>query len=442
MNLPSIFHIACSYWRHHTLPLRQRQFHESPWQQKQIRKHLDYVWNRSAFYQKRVDWRRRHDLSAYPIINKKIMMENLGSINTEGLDSTELLDFALEGERAKQQQKLFRGKFTVGLSTGTSGARGLFIASPAERASWVGCLLSRVLPQPLFKYPRTALFLRANSSLYEETKRSGIQFQYYDLSLPTEVHLAKLQTFQPHTLLAPASVLLELSEKVRCGEVHLAPCKVIAIAEVLTLDVRRQIERGFQQRVHQIYQATEGFLAHTCAKGILRLNEDMQYIEREWVDQEQGLFTPIITDFRRRTQPVIRYRLDDVLQLQDSNSADPHPFTSLQAIIGRQNDVIYWPSTNSRQRQMVHPDLLCRIIAIYANGTPHYCFKQQSSILSLHINDLSGQQVVAVKNAIIALALHLNAQAPAFRIEPFEPLARGHKVRHIINLSKTSDGIS
>lgn len=89
--------------------------------------------------------------------------------------------------------------------------------------------------------------------------------------------------------------------------------KIISVAEVLEDIDREFISTIFQQTVHQIYQCTEGFLATTCKHGTLHINEDLVHIEKEYLDQERGIFVPIITDFMRKTQPIIRYRLNDIL---------------------------------------------------------------------------------------------------------------------------------
>lgn len=39
-------------------------------------------------------------------------------------------------------------------------------------------------------------------------------------------------------------------------------------------------------------------------------------IEKEWLDETR--FVPIITDLMRTSQPIVRYRLDDVLVIDES----------------------------------------------------------------------------------------------------------------------------
>ena len=63
------------------------------------------------------------------------------------------------------------GNITVGLSSGTSGSRGIFLASNIERARWVACVLDRVIGFSL-KKRKVAFFLRANSNLYSAVQSS------------------------------------------------------------------------------------------------------------------------------------------------------------------------------------------------------------------------------------------------------------------------------
>ena len=52
--------------------------------------------------------------------------------------------------------------------------------------------------------------------------------------------------------------------------------------------------------------------------GTLHLNEDIVYIEREYLDDRR--FVPVVTDLERKAQPIIRYRLNDIL-VEERNPA-------------------------------------------------------------------------------------------------------------------------
>ena len=108
------------------------------------------------------------------------------------------------------------------------------------------------------------------------------------------------------------------------GLITICPKKIISVAEVLEDIDRDFISATFKQTVHQVYQCTEGFLATTCKQGTLHMNEDLVHIEKEYLDQEKGIFVPIITDFMRKTQPIIRYRLNDILIEKRRRAAVAH----------------------------------------------------------------------------------------------------------------------
>ncbi len=73
------------------------------------------------------------------------------------------------------------GRYSVGLSSGTSGRRGLFVVSPEEQNVWSGSMLAKMLPKSLFSGERVALFLRANNNLYESVNNRWISLRFYDL---------------------------------------------------------------------------------------------------------------------------------------------------------------------------------------------------------------------------------------------------------------------
>src|SRR5699024_2207014 len=104
----------------------------------------------------------------------------------------------------------------------------------------------------------------------------------------------------------------------------------------------------------------EGFLGCTCQHGTLHLNEDIVHIEKEWLDDNR--FIPIITDFTRQTQPIVRYRLDDILiQRKDPCPCGSH-FTAIKYIEGRCDDVLILPGKNG-QPVTLFADLCSRVIA-------------------------------------------------------------------------------
>ncbi|RUR11155.1 F390 synthetase-related protein [Legionella sp. km772] len=273
-------------------------------------------------------------LHEWPIINKSIMMEHFNELNTLGITKQQAFEVALRAEESRDFSPLIH-KVAVGLSSGTSGNRGLFLANPAERDAWAGTILAKALPQGLAANERIAFFLRANNNLYTTlNKGKKVQFYFFDLLVDFDEHIKKLNAIKPTILSAPASVLLLLAQQQE--RLTIQPKKIFSVAETLEKKDELIIAKAFNCRISQIYQATEGFLAISDKQtNRLTLNEEFLIIEKEWLDEKR--FVPIITDLARTSQPIIRYRLDDILVYSENS----HLFTELEAIEGRVGDICY-----------------------------------------------------------------------------------------------------
>ena len=172
---------------------------------------------------------------------------------------------------------------------------------------------------------------------------------------------AQLQAYRPSIIVAPAQVLRALALAQQQGRIDLQPKRVISAAEVLSDADRAIIETSFPE-LHQVYQATEGFLAVTCEHRRLHLNEEFLMVEQEWLDDTR--YVPIITDFTRSSQPIIRYRLDDVLHHDDAPCPCGRVTRVIKRIEGRLNDVLRLPKHGAPEQTVaLFADALERIIA-------------------------------------------------------------------------------
>lgn len=332
-------------------------------QQRRLQRFMATTLPRSPFYAPLAG----KPLDHLPVMNKALMIERFDEINTRSINRAQAMEVALAAEQSRNFSADIGG-VSVGLSTGTSGVRGLFLASPSERMRWAGIILGRMLPGGLHRQHRIAFFLRANNRLYETVSGRGrITFQFFDLIRPFAEHLPALRSFRPSVLIAPAQVLRELAvqeaeARARGASPTIAPARVISVAETLFDDDRAMIERTFGRPVDQIYQCTEGLLGYTCKHCRLHLNEAFLHIEPDWLDDARTRFAPIITDFSRETQPIVRYRLDDVLAIDPT----PCPCGSAERVIarieGRADDVLLLLDRKGVPTQVM-PDFIVRALA-------------------------------------------------------------------------------
>ena len=333
-------------------PFRSRRELEH-WQQGKISKHLKYVSRHSQIY------RGKKALTDYPIVNKAFMMEHFDALNTVGVNRKEAEEFAVKAERDRDFSPKLRG-VTVGLSSGTSGQRGIFLVSDAEKNQWAGYILAKFLNGSILASYSIAFFMRADSNLYQSVRSKNIRFHFFDIYKDMEDHRERLEKVAPEILAGQPSLLLMLAEELESGRLKIRPQVVISIAEVLEKEDEASLKKAFGLPViHQVYQCTEGCLAATCSLGTLHLNEDIVHIEREYLDEHR--FVPIVTDFERKAQPIIRYRLNDILVEKKELCACKSPFLALEKIEGREDDIFSFVGVNG-QEITVFPDFIRRCI--------------------------------------------------------------------------------
>ena len=428
--MPSLLPILTSYLR--TRWLEQR-FHTrvalESWQEAQVQRFLTHILQLSPFYARAYSelpisaWRN------WPLMDKARMMDNFDGLNTLGITKAAALDVAQAGEASRNFGPMV-GDVTVGLSSGTSGNRGLFIASTAERLRWSGAVMAKVLPGPLWQRQRVGLFLRANSNLYASVQSRRITFAFYDLLRPLEEHIRRLNQYQPTILAGPPSMLLLLARAQQSGALTIRPIKIYSVAETLDPLDERTLANAFDQRIHQIYQCTEGFLASTCPHGVLHLHEEFVAFQPEWLDEAAGKFVPILTDFSRTSQPIIRYRLNDILTLRRSPCPCGRVTLALEQIEGRCDDLFYFaPLSPTAQLIPVFPDFMRKLVIDHAPAVEEYRIRQldvEQVEVALRIAP-GAQQAgeLAIRTALLELCRRIEAMPPKLTFVPLPQLEAG-----------------
>ncbi len=420
-----IFWLLMSYWRTRRLAFASRAALED-WQARKLAAFCARLCEDSAYFAPL----RHLPLAQWPSMDKGVMNANFDAMNTAGLALAQVMAAAMEAERSRDFKPALKG-ITVGLSSGTSAQRGVFAVSDKEKAQWAGVMLAKALPRGLFSGERVALFLRANSNLYEAVRTPWLQFAFYDLFQPFASLTATLVAYRPTVIVAPAQVLRELALAVLDGRAQLSPQRVISVAEVLEPQDRVLIERAFGP-VHEIYQATEGLLASTCERGVLHLNEEYVLVEPQWLDQHR--FVPLITDFSRSTQPIVRYRLDDVLVARAEPCACGRVTRAIERIEGRCDDMLLLPAVDGGS-VTVFADLLARALAQALPADADYRLTQSGQASLQLCAAISPQQMDALRLHLDATLLALGVDTARLRwsvsaaVPAFDPGVKRRRIR-------------
>lgn len=406
------YFIRARYLRH----FRTRKALRS-YQKQRVLRQLAYFKQHSPYF-KALSVHSFEDFRKLPLMNKAFMMEHFNALNSVGIDRDEALSLAIDGEKQREfSEKL--GGISVGLSSGTSGARGLFLVSDRERALWAGTVLAKFLPKGKLFGHRIAFFLRADNNLYETIDSKLIRFRYFDLLRDMGENLSELADYRPTLLVAPPSVLLCIARAMERGELRIKPEKVISVAEVLRAEDAAYLKAQFGLPViHQAYQCTEGFLGYVCECGNFHLNEELVLIEREYLDETR--FVPIVTDFTRQSQPIVRYRLNDILVEKRGHCPCGNPATLIRYIEGREDDVFYFAGI--RQKEVaVFPDFISRCV-IYAEGVQNYKVLQDGKAhVTVFLERESSDTAAQIRREFARLAEKMKFHCPEIAFAPYVP---------------------
>ncbi len=247
-------------------------------------------------------------LAEYPSTDPGTVRSDYGAWN-----SLDMTDDALRTLGDAAENGTARGDLSAGWSTGSSGAaRGLFVANERERADYIGQSLARLLPaRALLERQRLALHLRASNALYSDVKTGRFTFAHFPLERSAQETVDALSQFDPTILIAPPHRLIAFAKAglrlpslrhLFCGSEPIGPAESKFVADAFSL------------RPRAIFQATEGFLGAECEHGQLHLNEHSIEFELEPVPGTDG-FRLIVTDLRRVSQPIVRLRGDDYIEI-------------------------------------------------------------------------------------------------------------------------------
>lgn len=308
------------------------------------------------------------DFYALPMMDKNILMEQFDRINTVGLKRTEVEAYALDKESRKEYTGYFQDRVVVGLSSGTSGNKGLYLTDKAltKRLPFVFLARSGL---PLKYLPFRILFcLRVFSQGFADINSPLIKLNYLSTMTPIEKVIDCINQQRINILMAPPSFIRLLLPHRDAIQQHFR-C-IVSYAEVLTLEEKDKFKRFFQCQVIEIYQASEGQIASCCKAGNLHFNEDLIFAELydengQRVDRPGIAGQLVITNLINEIQPLFRYKMNDWVVLKESCPCGSH-YRVLDHVIGRQDDVMMF-MTKDHHLQHVFPDLISRWIITYSN---------------------------------------------------------------------------
>ena len=391
------------------------------YQEKQVRRHLEFLKENSPYF-------KNHEITEEFTMNKVFMMENFDELNTLGVKRDEAMEIALNSEKTRNFSQKYKD-ISVGLSSGTSGHRGMFITTPEEQGIWAGTILAKMLPRNDIFGHKIAFFLRADNDLYKAVNSFLISLEYFDTFKDTDEHIERLNKYQPTMIVAPPSLLLVLAKKIEEGGLKVSIKRIISVAEILEKADEEYIKKQFNQKIiHQIYQATEGFLACTCEYGHLHLNEDLIKFDKKYIDEKR--FYPIITDFRRTSQPFVKYYLNDILIESEEVCECGLVLQRIEKIEGRSDDIFKFTNKTGKEI-VVFPDFIRRTILFVENIREYQVFQVNDDLLEIAILNINEEQKELIEKEFNKLFASLDIENVKIRFIDYK-VDRTVKLKRIV----------
>lgn len=330
---------------------------------------------RSPYYRERlagIELSDDLDLAALPRLDKATMLENFDELVADrrlSLAGVERHIAELEEAELRSDPKLF-GEYRVLASGGTSGRRGVFLYS---REDWTELLGGAARAQSTYldfapRLPRRRLAtifadqpLHGNGRLNRSVDVGMHRMLRLDARSPVGGLIGKLNDFQPEQIFTYPSTAGLLAERQLAGDLTIEPRCVVTGGEVLTDDARERMVAAFGREPFNGYGTTEvGYVALECDRHAgLHVFEDQILIE---IVDDDYMPVPagqpgtrlLVTNLFNRTQPLIRYELDDLVTASAEPCRCGRPFPLLKTIEGRSDDILELPAPGGGTTK-VHP---------------------------------------------------------------------------------------
>jgi phenylacetate-CoA ligase len=306
------------------------------------------------------------DVHALPVVTKAMLMERFDEWVTDPRLRRSEVEAHLERVRGDE---LYLGAYRCMSTGGTTGRKGIFVY---DRDEWRQCLtavlrwseLTGVRPR-LGRRVRIAT-VGATSPLHMTARFAmSIDLGLYaqrqlDARTPLCELVAALNEHRPEHLVAYSSMASLLALEQLEGRLRIALRVVCTTSEVRTEEMTANIRAAWGVEPFDLYGATESLYAGDCGhhQG-MHVFEDLGLME---VVDQHGDPVPdgvvgaklLVTSFIKRTQPVLRYEISDMVARTTAPCPCGRTLARMVSLEGRSDDVLRMEGADGRT-VAVHP---------------------------------------------------------------------------------------
>lgn len=325
-------------WQH-TRNIRRSRAEIEALQLKKFRRLVAYANEHSPYYRDLIATREINIDDCvptdFPPITKQEVVDNFDRIVTDSRITSGGVSSFLQTSTDPAER--FLGEFTIVHTAGISGRMvAFFTYSPAEWA--VGAALAMRIWPFTWRRRRMAFFGLtrghfAGTSHIASSRRllARLRFETIacDVNDPIRTTIERLNAFQPDTLSGYPPVIGWLAEAQEAGPLKISPDYVAVGGQPLTPETRSLIERAFGATILNHYGSSEHL-----TMGVGRASYGGTYLFEDELIFEPNGDQSLVTNLFNYTQPLIRYVMDDRLEIL-TDPSPVFPFTKIRDLGGR-----------------------------------------------------------------------------------------------------------
>lgn len=315
-------------------------------------------------------------LNQLPEIDKDIVRENFLDISEEKINPGYL------NEQLKKEKLLTKLKgLTLVHTSGSTGKPCNFLydrnALLTVEANYYRMTIDGENPIGLKDLPIRTLYVASVGSGYASTALASNGIRSYgsiskviNANEPVNSWIRKIKRFKPNYLAGYPSCIKIIGDLQEKGELCIKPKKIVTGGEPLSRETSEYFKRVFGADVINQYGCTESVLIGAGASWYdgMYLYDDMNYAETN----NKGEL--IITTLYNSVFPLIRYRLNDVVEGFSRESSGPLPYAHIDRLIGRSEEMM-WFKNPMGNWEFLHPLF---IDDLDVKGIKEYQFVQMS----------------------------------------------------------------
>ncbi len=313
------------------------------------------------------------DLHTIPVMTKQDAMENWDDIVCDSQLSREIAQSHLAKLRdGGIENPYYQDQYLFFATGGSSGQRGLFVWD-WDFFMTGACITFRYqhrdeTRKPIVGRKKAAVLvapspLHASNPLFTINVDPSMEPHLISGDRPIDTICQRLNKLQPTHLIGYASVIEELSHEALFGKLKIEPQRISTDSEPLDEEARSSIRKAWGVEVNNMWGCVEVCVAavESDAHCGMFLAEDVNVFETvdenlHPTEDQNKVRKLLATNLYNYTFPIIRYVIDDVLLVGESQK-DTKGYRVIKEILGRADD---WFIYNNLLR--VHPMVFRHIL--------------------------------------------------------------------------------